>query len=106
MSDRRLSSLHVIAKHDAQDQKLVRVGPGEYDSGHWSATEAFAAQAVGAVLHLHERQADASWRAGPITAWRPSEHLPGRVVFRFKVDPSLQRKQLEGWGQEQARIWD
>lgn len=103
---RKLLRLHVIARSGQQDGRLKSTETrGEFESGRWTATEAFADQAVGAELHLHERRADQSWKAGTIISWKPSD-LPGRVVFRFRLDPRLHRTQTEYWGMEQARVWD
>ncbi|WP_182356464.1 hypothetical protein [Komagataeibacter europaeus] len=106
MAERKLLRLHLLARSDDQDRKLMSVGLGECESGHWVKLLDAAPAAIGAEIHLHERQGDRSWKAGRITGWRPSEVLPGRIVFRFKVDPMLQRTQRSGWGNEQARVWE
>ena len=104
--DRRLLRLHLIAKTDQQSGKLMKTDTaGELESGNWSVTPVVAEAAVGAELHLHEKQDARSWKAGSITGWRPSESRPGCVVFRFRVEPRLSVKQVDGWGNEQARVW-
>lgn len=102
----RLVSLHFVARASLQSEKLVRLGGDEYETGQWAKLRLLAPRAVGAVLHLHERRCERSWIAGPIVDWRPSETVPGRVVFRFQANEGLRRCLAEGWGQEQARVWD
>lgn len=103
---RKLLRLHVIAKSVQQDGRLVSTTiPGEFESGRWTATEAFADQAVDAELHLHQGQKERSWKAGTIISWRASD-IEGRVVYRFRLDPMLSAVQRKNWGNEQARVWD
>ncbi|MBB2205542.1 hypothetical protein [Gluconacetobacter takamatsuzukensis] len=105
MTERRLVALHLLARADDQRDKIQKVGPGEYESGNWSITPSSADRAIGAEIHLHEKQADPSWLGGRILGWCPSEVRPGCVVFRFKIDRSLQRRHRNGWGNEQAWEW-
>ncbi|MFT8423409.1 MAG: hypothetical protein ABF665_18180 [Gluconacetobacter sp.] len=106
MTKRRLVALHLVAREKDQQDKIQKIGPKEYESGHWRISQSSANRAIGAEIHLHNRQAESSWLAGRILGWRPSEALPRRVVFRFEIDPSVQRLHLRGWGNEQAREWD
>jgi hypothetical protein len=106
MTHRRLARLHLLARTSDQGGKLQTIALGEFESGNWAVPAELADQATGAEIHLHERQADKSWIAGRIVGARPSETMPGRFVFRFKVDRSLQRTHRTGWGMEQARVWE
>ncbi|MFT8896352.1 MAG: hypothetical protein ABF968_05245 [Acetobacter sp.] len=106
MTERKLSRLHLLARADDQERKLMSVGPGECESGHWAISEEIAVCAVGAEIHLHERQGERSWKAGRIIDWKFSPEIPDRVVFRFKIDPLLQRTHRKGWGNEQSRVWE
>ena len=106
MIERKLSRLHLLARANDQERKLKSVGPGECESGHWAILPETAALAMGAEIHLHERQGEPSWKAGRIIDWQSSSEILGRVVFRFKIDPSLQRTHRKGWSNEQSRVWE
>ncbi|MFW7267464.1 hypothetical protein ACMAUO_05770 [Gluconacetobacter sp. Hr-1-5] len=105
MTERHLAALHLLARTEDQKDKIWKIGPGEYESGNWSIASSSANRAIGAEIHLHEKQAEPSWLAGRILGWRPSETRPGYVVFRFKIDRSIQRCHRNGWGNEQAWEW-
>jgi hypothetical protein len=105
MIQRRLVRLHLLARGGDQGAKLTKGGPVELESGNWSVPADIAEQAVGAEVHLHEKQTEKSWKAGRIVALRASDDWLGRFVFRFLV-PNLARTQRSGWGMEQARVWE
>ena len=102
----RLTSLHFVARAAEQEGKLVALGDGIFETGHWSKCRGLAPLATGAILHLHERQSERSWIAGPITGSEPSETEPGRMVFRFRSDDALRACLAGGWARDQARVWE
>jgi hypothetical protein len=106
MTQRRLLSLHLLARSGFQNGKLQKSALSDLATGNWDVSAEFAEQAIGAEIHLHESQSSKSWKAGRITAVLPSATMDGRYVFHFKVDPRLERTQREAWGNEQARVWE
>jgi len=105
----KLVRVHLFTVPGAQTEdgfKLLRRVEGDiFETGNWTFSKSKAAQAIGAEIHLHESQDKTSWYSGVIIGWHPAENLPRRVVFRFKLDRSLARKQRERWGAEQALVW-
>ncbi len=104
---KRLLSLHFLARERANDEKLTRLADGRCHSGNWRVAEHVAASAIGAEIHLHERQRAASWIAGRIDGWRRHPVERGRIVFQFQRDDALCREEPDGWGRgaERKYVW-
>lgn len=97
------TDLHFICRHGRSHRK---VGQQIYETGNWAVSPEVAEQAIGGRVYLHERQDEAAWHGGTITAWRHAEENSERVrvVFTYVVDQPFRVKCKEGWGQEKAII--
>jgi hypothetical protein len=96
------TDLHFICRHQHQ-LNWVKLGPTQFETGNWIVGERTAAEAVGGRIYLHERQSDAAWHGGTITAWRNSNE-PGRIIFTYILDGPFRVKCPEGWAREAAII--
>jgi hypothetical protein len=109
ITEQKQVRVHLFAAPAAQTEDsfrvLRRVEGDIFESGNWTCSESTAARAIGAELHLHEAQDKPSWHCGVIIGWHPAANLPDRVVFRFKLDRSLARKQREYWARQKALVW-
>jgi hypothetical protein len=93
--------LHFICKHG---ERHVRVGENIFETGNWVLKDNTADGAIGGLIYLHEKQAEAAWHGGTIINWRVSDEEPDRKIFTYRVDGPFRVKCLHGWGREKAIV--
>lgn len=81
-----------------------------WTSGFWAVPESTAQRLIGGMIYFHERQDSRSKRGGEIVGYELSKDVKfaGRIVFRFREDPSARGKLTgrEGWAMEKKIVWD
>lgn len=107
-----MNAIHLIQK----DPKLVPRAENPKDpaslwtSGFWAVPESTARKLVGGMIHFHERQDSRSKRGGEIVGYEVTKggEYPGRIIFRFREDPSAKGKLTgrEGWAMEKKIVWE
>jgi hypothetical protein len=91
-------------------QRPLQPGSSSWESGNWDVSQEKAQSLVGRRIYFHEKQAEASYFGGTITAFAalPQDHpeTPGRIVFTFCPDAKGRGFHAgpSGWRNEQKTI--
>lgn len=98
----------ILHLHNKSGDKLPQpkdLGDGRWETGYWYVSEASASLMKGAVIHLHRRKLEPSFKAGIIYEYERrfySDPQDGkekmRTVFLVDDDPSLKGLVTDGDG--------
>ncbi|SEB18561.1 hypothetical protein [Marinobacterium iners] len=100
-----MSSIHFVER--LENIKKVDVERNEWESGFWVVSRENAFKLIGHDIYLHEYQKEPSFLGGKIIGFHIREES-NKVVFRFKEAESHKgiSTPIEGWGNEQKRVWN